>query len=81
MSRNYNSKDCKNSEHSINPGFTEKLRVLHKMFFVISRFFQRKTKDYPLMIITTTTNIMRKSLKDFVSSTFVNCQGVRCTYH
>ena len=58
MSRNYNSKGCKNSEYSINPGFTEKLRVLHKMMFVISRFLQTKTKDYPLMIMTTTTNII-----------------------
>ena len=33
MSRNNNSKHNKNSEHSINPGLTEKLRPLHKTFF------------------------------------------------
>ena len=33
MSWNNNSKGNKNSEYSINPGLTEKLRPLHKTFF------------------------------------------------
>ena len=33
MSRNNNSKGSKNSNYSINPGLTEKLRPLHKTFF------------------------------------------------
>ena len=36
MSRNNNSKSNKNSEHSINPGLTEKLRPLHKTFFSLT---------------------------------------------
>ena len=33
LSWNNNSKGSKNSEYSINPGLTEKLRTLHKTFF------------------------------------------------
>ena len=33
MLQNNNSKGSENSEYSINPGLTEKLRPLHKTFF------------------------------------------------
>ena len=33
MSRNNNSKGSKNSNYSINPGLTEKLRLLRRTFF------------------------------------------------
>ena len=36
MSQNNNSKGNKNSEYSINPGLTEKLRALYQMFFSLS---------------------------------------------
>ena len=45
MSRNNNSKGNKNSEYSINPGLTEKLRALHKMFFSSSvNLYKEKLK-------------------------------------
>ena len=45
MSWNNNSKGNKNSEYSINPGLTEKLRHLHKMFFSSSvNLFEEKLK-------------------------------------
>ena len=59
MSRNNNSKGNKNSEYSINPGLTEKLRALHKMFFfVISQFIQRKIKDYSIRVKAITENVI-----------------------
>ena len=45
MSRNNNSKGNKNSEYSINPGLTEKLRPLHKTVFSSSvNLYEEKLK-------------------------------------
>ena len=45
MSQNNNSKGNKNSEYSINPGLTEKLRPLHKTFFSSSvNLYEEKLK-------------------------------------
>ena len=52
MSRNNNSKGNKNSEYSVNPGPTKK-QGLYK-----NQFIQRKTKNYPIRVITFTKNIV-----------------------
>ena len=45
MSQNNNLKGNKNSEYSINPGLTEKLRPLHKTFFPLSvNLYKEKLK-------------------------------------
>ena len=45
MSWNNNSKGNKNFEYSINPGLTEKLRLLHKTFFLSSvNLYKEKLK-------------------------------------
>ena len=42
MSWNNNSQGNKNSEYSINPGLTEKLRPLHKTFFHHQSIYTKK---------------------------------------
>ena len=54
MLRNNNSKGKKNSEYSINPDLTKKLRHYTKPFFVISQIIRAKIKDYPIRVMTIT---------------------------
>ena len=81
MSRNSNSKSRKNSEYFVNPGLTEKLRLLPKTFFSSSvNSYEEKLNITLSVLFLSLKYYLRKSLRDFAIFAFIYCHDVKWTY-